>query len=142
MALPAYRRPGVQLTQQFVGLAPALAVFALPNVHVGPAFQVVPDDNVGTYAGLGVSVGYLSQVSGSIIDTRPSNPNDLLNYPVQINLKNLVVTWLASVSTGVVNVSNLNVFNDPTSNVFATVLAGDNIVVTAPSQVAGTYTVE
>src|SRR5208282_2099277 len=113
MALPAYRRPGVQLTQQFVGLSPQLAVFALPNVHVGPAFQVVPDDNVGTYAGLGVSVTYLSQISGTIIDTRPSNPTDLLNYPVTINLENLVVTWLESVATGVVNSDNLGVLNDP-----------------------------
>lgn len=136
----AYRQPGVRLTQEFTNLAPALALFSLPNIHVGPAFQVLPDDVVGNYSGALVSVSYLGKIAGAIVDVRPPNPLDLLDYPVIPSFKNLTVTWKASAATGSVG-ADLQVLTDSALGAFSTVQATDKIVVTAPLGVAGTYTV-
>jgi hypothetical protein len=137
----AYRQPGVRLTQEFSNLAPALALFSLPNVNVGPAFQVLADDVVGSYAGLSVSVSYLGKIAGAIVDARLPNPSDLLDYPVIPSLKNLTVVWKASAATGSVAVADLRKLTDSVSGAFASVQTGDKIVVTAPLGVAGTYSV-
>jgi hypothetical protein len=134
----AYREPGVTVTQEFQTAGPSLAVFDLPNVIVGPAYQVVKDDNVGAYAGLAANYSYVSKVAGTIIDTT-NNSADLVNYPVRTYLKNAVVTTQDSVSSGAVLIGNLNQFTDATSNVFANVVAGDVIVITGT--LAGSYTV-
>lgn len=137
----AYREPGVTVKQEFQNPGAALALFDLPNVIVGPAYQVVSDDNVGNYAGLLASYSYVSKVSGAIVDTT-DNSSDLINYPVKVYFKNAVVRTQNSVSTGAVLVSNLNEFTDATPGVFAEVLAGDVIVVTGSGAGNnGSYTV-
>lgn len=137
----AYRRPGVKLTQVFQDVAPGLATFALPSVHVGPAYQIVSDDLVGSYSGLSVSVPYAGKVPGAIVDIAEAAEGDLLAYPLLISLEDLIVQWLASVSTGVVDAGDLRVLNDPSANVFETVEVQDKIIVTAPAELVGTYTV-
>lgn len=137
----AYREPGVTVTQEFQDVGPALALFDLPNVIVGPAYQVVSDATAGTYAGILAAFNYAGQEAGSIIDTT-NNPDDLLNYPVAVSLKNAVVRTQDSVATGEVLVTNLNQFTDATASVFANVLPGDVIVITGSANGNdGSYTV-
>jgi hypothetical protein len=137
----AYRQPGVRLTQEFQNLAPALALFSLPNVHVGPAFQILPDDVVGNYSALSVSVSYLHKVDGAIVDVRPANPLDLLDYPVRVFFKNLTCVWKASAATGSVGAGDLQKLTDSVSGAFQYIQSGDKIIVTAPVGAVGTYTV-
>ena len=54
----AYRRPGVTVTQEFVGLVPALASFSLPSITIGPAYQLVDEDYLGVYAAEETLFGY------------------------------------------------------------------------------------
>lgn len=137
----AYREPGVTVTQEFQDVGPALALFDLPNVIVGPAYQVVSDDSVGAYTGGAANYPYASKVAGTIIDLSDDSA-DLLNYPVRTYLKNAVVRTQDSTNTGVVTAGLLNQFNDPTSGVFSNVLPGDVIVVTGSANGNdGSYTV-
>lgn len=131
----AYRRPGVTVTQEFQNALPALAAFSLPNVNVGPTFQVKSKQNSGSYAGSSVTLSYANQLAGSIADIRASDPTDLLDYPVRIFFQNTVARILNTASTGAVLIGNLNQFTDATSAVFADVAAGD-VVVVAGSGVA------
>lgn len=124
----AYRAPGVTVTQEFVNALPALASFALPNVNVGPAFQVVKKRSAGNYASLLLNLTYPGQIAGTFVDTS-SDPSDLVNFPVDINLKNTVVRIKSSVSTGTVSGGNLNQITDATLNVFQDIVAGDVVVV-------------
>jgi hypothetical protein len=90
----AYLEPGVVVTQQFQNALPALAIFALPNVVVGPVFQVASKANSGTYAGSLVTVTYGGKMSGTYIDTRTNISDTLTQYPVSIFLQNTVVDYL------------------------------------------------
>lgn len=136
-----YVEPGVEVTEEFENAGPALALFSLDNVIVGPAYQVVADDSVGNYTGSAISVPYASQVAGSVIDLT-DNTLDLLNYPVRVYLENALVQTQAAVTTGSVLVASLNQFVDATSDIFANVLASDIIVVTGSlNGNNGSYTV-
>lgn len=137
----AYREPSVTTFEVFEEAVPALALFDLPNVVVGPAFQVVSDDSVGTYTGISADYSYESQLAGTFIDTR-NDVEDLINYPVTAYLKNAVVRTQDVVSTGVISALDLNKFNDPAASVFANVKAGDVIVITGSGAGNnGSYTV-
>lgn len=125
----AYRQPGVQVTESFTNLAPALALFALPNINVGPAFQVVSQGSAGVYSGSLVSFAYPGQIAGSLVDLRPPDPTDLISYPVNLFLSNVVISYLTS-AVGAVLIGNLNQINDATGGIFTNVLPGDVIVVT------------
>lgn len=125
----AYRQPGVTVTENFTGITPALSLFALPNVNIGPAFQVLSAQSAGSYTGSAASYPYPGQIAGSLVDTRLHDPKDLISYPVVIQLQNTVISYLTS-AAGAVNNSNLNHFTDATVAEFANVVAGDVIVVT------------
>jgi len=125
----AYSEPGVKVSQQFVNALPALAAFALPNVNVGPAFQVVTGRAAGAYTGVAADYAYAGQILGTIVDTREDD-GDLVGYPVKIELKDTVIRILNQTGTGDVDTYDLNKFNDVTVNVFLNVVAGDVIVVT------------
>lgn len=126
----AYRQPGVTVIQEFLNAVPALAVFALPNVVVGPTFQVETQLPTGQlYSGVSATYAYPEQQLGTVIDKRAADPKDLTSFPVRIFLANTIVR-LQQASTGAVNVSNLNQFTDATSNIFANIAVGDVIVVT------------
>lgn len=137
----AYRQPGVTVTEDFTGVTPALALFNLTNINVGPAFQVVSLGSAGAYTGSSAPFSYPGQIAGSLVDTRAADPTDLVSYPVAIYLSNTVVSYLTSV-VGVVSSGNLNQLTDATTNEFQLVAAGDVIVVTGSSHGNnGSYTV-
>lgn len=135
----AYRQPGVTVIQEFLSALPSLAAFSLPNVIVGPTFQVASQLNAGSYTGVLGTYQYPNQMQGTIIDNRAADPTDLVSYPVRAFLQNAIVQLLAPATTGAVLAGNLNQFTDATANAFANVQAGDVIVVTGA--LAGSYTV-
>lgn len=135
----SYRAPGVTVTQEFLNALPALAAFSLPNVVVGPIFQVVKKASAGTYSGLLATVDWASQRDGTIVDLRAADPEDQTSFPVQIDLKNTVVR-LQTGTAGEILVGSLNELTDATSAVFANVSVGDVIVIASGTN-AGSYTV-
>lgn len=137
----AYRQPGVTVTQQFLNALPALATFALPNVNVGPTFQVKAKQSSGTYTGILGTYAYANQLAGSVIDIRAADNTDLTTYPVKIHFQNTIVRVLTG-TVGAVLTGQLNQFTDATSTMFANILVGDVIVVTGSgSGNNGSYTV-
>lgn len=74
----AYRRPAIEVIQDFQAAAAALALPSLPAVVVGPGYQIADDVNVGTYSedNLGItSYPYTGLASGAIVDLS-STPTD------------------------------------------------------------------
>jgi hypothetical protein len=125
----AYRRPGVIVTQEFANAAPALAAFALPAVVVGPAYQIVNNDLLGTYSGAAQDYAYASLLGGAIVDLAFTDANEV--YPItkkQMSglMKNTVIQILAEQTTGS---AAGDVLTDLTSGQFADVLVGDIVVV-------------
>ncbi|MFQ5351814.1 MAG: hypothetical protein ACE5D3_01935, partial [Candidatus Binatia bacterium] len=67
----AYRRPAIEVIQDFQAAAAALALPSLPAVIAGPGYQVAEDVNVGTYSedDLGItSYSYSGLTSGAVVD--------------------------------------------------------------------------
>jgi len=126
----AYRRPGVTVTQEFIGLVPALAAFSLPCVAVGAAYQLVNGDALGPYAAVETAYAYASLLGGAAVDTDLADPNELYpatKQPISVTLKNAVGLVLVQQATGDWNGTT---FTDPTTSQFADVVAGDILVVT------------
>ncbi|NBO09599.1 MAG: hypothetical protein EBV30_09710, partial [Actinobacteria bacterium] len=138
----AYREPGVTVTQEFANAQPALATFSLPNVIVGPIFQIVKLASAGTYAGDEQQYGWAGKLAGALIDARPpriDSPEGLADMAVSMTFKNTTVKLVGSLDA-VVQASNLNRFTDATAGAFAGVKAEDKIVITSGT-LSGTYTV-
>jgi hypothetical protein len=128
--MAAYRKPGVTVTQEFTGLIPALAAFALPSVVVGPAYQLVDVDNLGAYSGTTHAYAYASAAGGSIVDLEILAGNEAFpasKKPVSVLLKNATIEVLPAQTSG--SVSG-DVFTDATVDQFDDVLPGDLVVVT------------
>lgn len=129
-------RPGVTVTQVFAASAPSLANEALPCVAIGPAYQLVNNDLVGTYQGVEQAYAYASATPGSIVDTEVLAPNELFpitKKPISVLLKNVVLKIIASATTGY---ADGTAFTDPTPNQFANVVAGDIVVLTSQTSVS------
>ena len=144
----AYRRPGVTVTQEFLGLVPALATFALPSVAVGPAFQLVSDDFLGGYDAAETLYSYASLLGGAIVDLGGPVDGEVpdLPPPFPITLKDVSATLrtarvevLALQATGSVAA---NIFSDATDSQFIDVAAGDIVKVSATTgvEVVATHT--
>ena len=126
----AYRRPGVTVTQVFVGLAPALAAFALPGVAIGPAYQLVNDDNLGNYAGSAADYAYASKSGGAIVDLEELADDEIFpvtKKPIEVVLEDAYVEVLdEQVETGYCSGA---AFADDGAGIFAEVVAGDELII-------------
>lgn len=137
----AYRRPAVTVIQEFVGLVPALAAFALPSCSVGPAYQIVKGDLVGVYTGTLGAYAYASVLAGAVVDLEEMPVAEVYpatKLPVAVTLKNAVLEIKPVAASGD---GNLTAFTDATLNAFIDVLAGDIIVITAGANI-GSYAVK
>ena len=120
----AYRRPAIEVIQDFQAAAAALALPTLPAVVVGPAFQIVDDANVGIYDASIPSVqsySYVGLAAGAVVDLTNAPEDDAaanVHKGVGVKLDNLYLIKKASASTGDIQ-EDLNVFNDPTPSAFA-----------------------
>lgn len=123
----AYIEPGVQVFQEFTGLNAALALFALPNVQVGPVFHVNKDKKAaGSYNGAAADFAYPNYQIGTFVDLREKDESDLLSFPVKVTLKNVVARLLDRPAAGEIVGQT---FTDQTANIFQYVKAGDVIVI-------------
>jgi hypothetical protein len=125
----AYRRPGVQVTQEFADLLPALAAFNLPNCVIGDAYQVVSEDELGDYEGIPVSYSYSSLNPGNIVDTRYLSESELSDhqYPITVKLIDAKIEQVQERESGAIDENNLLLFSDATVDAFADVIEGDEI---------------
>ena len=133
----AYRRPGVTVTQVFVGLAPALAAFSLPSVCVGPAYALVNEDDLGSYAGSETEYAYASAPGGSVPDIEALAADEkypATKKPIAVTLKEVKAEVLAEqTETGS---GDAAAFTDPTGSVFLNVVEGDELVIVETAGVA------
>lgn len=121
----AYRRPAIEVIQEFQEAAAALGLPTLPAVVVGPGYQIADDVNSGIYSedNLGsTTYGYTSLAVGAVVDTS-SPPSDTAganaHKAISVKLKSAYLVKQASVATGAMTTPN--VFADATSSVFATI---------------------
>jgi hypothetical protein len=120
----AYRRPAIQVIQQFQSAAAALALPTLPACIVGPGFQIADNVNAGHWAGVQATFAYVGQNPTSTVDTSaaPTDAADLGVYKgVGVALKNAYVRRVPATApnptTG--QLKTPNVFYDATANAFA-----------------------
>lgn len=126
--MAAYRKPGVTVTQEFLGLVPALAAFTLPSVVVGPAYQLVDADALGNYLGSQLAFAYASKMGGAFVDLDEElGEFAVTKKPIAVTLKNAMVEIIPSQADGS---AVGDVFTDSTPNQFDDVLAGDLVVIT------------
>jgi len=132
-----YRKPAVTVIQEFVGLVPALATFALPSVVVGPAYQLVDDDLLGTYSASLQAYAYAELLAGAQVDLDELDSAEVYpatKKPIGVKLTSAIVEILASqADSGNGSGQDLN---DPAGTIFEKVLAGDLIVVEAATGIS------
>lgn len=119
----AYRRPAIEVIQQFQQAAAALALPSLPAVVAGPGFQIVDDVNAGIYdaSEAGVqSYPYVGLTTGAIVDltaTPESEAEANAHKAVGVKLQN---AYLAKVNTNLDGALLApNVFQDQSAGAFA-----------------------
>lgn len=125
----AYRRPAVTVIQEFVGLVPALAAFSLPTVAVGPTFQLVNGDLLGTYSDTQQVYAYASLLGGAIVDLAlldPEDPHPTTKQPIEVLLSNARVEVVSEKTSGS---GSGQALSDLTPSVFERVQAGDLVVI-------------
>jgi len=124
----AYRKPGVTVTQEFANIVPALAAFALPSVAVGPAYQLVDNDLLGTYSGSTQAYAYAGLMGGAAVDLEEMPEDEafpITKKPVSVKLVNAEVEILPEQTDGSVVG---DVLTDLTAGQFDDVAAGDIVV--------------
>lgn len=123
----AYRRPAIEVIQEFQQAAAALALPALPACVVGPAFQIADDVNVGIYSEseLGISsYPYTGLAAGGIVDLSAAPESEAeanAHKPVSLKLQDVYLKKVpaepvASLITG--SLQTPNVFRDLTASIF------------------------
>lgn len=128
----AYRRPGVEVIQDFQNLQPALALPTLPNLIVGPAYQVMADADVGQYNDVSGTVvvpqlfPYTGLAAGAIPDIADLETFDLpsVQQPIGVTLENAYLVELSGTAGATGSSSPIVQFNDATSSQFATINPG------------------
>jgi len=94
-----YTPPGIEVIQELDVSAVATSSPAQPVVVIGPAFQIVTDEAMGSYTG-----GSLVAAFGSagVVDIREDDPLALAseNLDVSLNLDNVVVETLSETTLG------------------------------------------
>lgn len=119
----AYRRPAIEIIQEFQQAAAALALPSLPACVVGPAFQIVDDASAGTYSEADVGATayeYPGLAAGAVVDLGavPQLEADAnAHKAVGVKLKNLILVKVDTLSTG--RLESTNVFRDNAGSPFA-----------------------
>lgn len=128
----AYRRPGVEVIQDFQNLSPALALPTLPNLVVGPAYQIMADADVGQYNDVDGTVvtaqtfPYTGLAPGAIVDVADLETFDQpsVQKPIGVTLENAYLVELSGTAGTTGSSAPITQFNDSTSNQFAAINPG------------------
>ena len=119
----AYRRPAIEVIQEFQAAAAALALPTLPACVVGPGYQIADDVQVGVYSGTQTTYDYVGLADGALVDlTKAPATEAELNVwkPVGVALADAYVQVKTPATTGAVNPpSASSAFTDATSGAFA-----------------------
>jgi len=124
----AYRRPSIQVIQEFQQAAAALALPTLPACVIGPAYQIADGVNCGHYTGAEATFAYSGIAPGAIVDLTAA-PADVAQRNVwkgvELSLENAYLVTKsgaggAALATGDIDTTNngKSTFRDPTLNAF------------------------
>ena len=124
----AYRRPAIEVIQEFQQAAAALALPSLPAIVVGPGFQIQDDVDAGVYSETNLAItsySYAGLAAGAIVDltNAPELEADAnAHKSVGFKLKDALLVKAppapaVSLITGVLATPNL--FTDATTGAFA-----------------------
>jgi hypothetical protein len=136
----SYKRPGVETIQEFQAGVPALSTPDLPSVIFGPAYQIVNNNNVGNYVGINTIYPYQSLLPAAIVDLKLEDEEDLIDFPVTINIKNARIEFIAPRTTGETTKDSKIFEDDTTANAFENVEIGDKLILLSGDD-AGEYTI-
>ncbi len=120
----AYRRPAIEVIQEFQQAAAALSLPTLPACVIGPAFQVIDDVDAGTYSeldGAPDTYAYAGLAGGAIVDLTDAPATEAeanAHKEVGVKLKNALLVKVGTTATGKLAAPNL--FQDVTTDAFAT----------------------
>jgi hypothetical protein len=124
----AYRRPAIEVIQEFQSAAAALALPSLPALVAGPGYQVEDDVNAGVYSEdnlsitsysyVGLQVGAVVDLSAAPEDAVEATAHKSVGFTLQdAYLVKEPVAPATSLITGVLATPNL--FTDATTGAFA-----------------------
>ena len=94
-----YTPPGIEVIQDLDVSAVSTSSPAQPVVVIGPAFQIVTDEAMGTYTGLSLVASY---ASAGVVDIREPDADALAseNYAVDLGLEDVIVETLSETDMG------------------------------------------
>lgn len=119
----AYRRPAIEVIQEFQQAAAALALPSLPACVVGPAFQIVNDASAGPYSEEDVgatSYDYPNLTAGAVVDLSAAPTAEAeatAHKSVGVKLKNLLLVKVGELTTG--RLESTNTFADNSGTPFS-----------------------
>ena len=124
----AYRRPAIEVIQEFQSAAAALALPSLPAIVVGPGFQIQDDVDAGVYSEENLAItsySYVGVASGAVVDLTDAPDLEAeanAHKGVGFKLKDALLikspaSPAVSVITGVLATPNL--FTDATTGAFS-----------------------
>jgi len=124
----AYRRPAIEVIQEFQEAAASLSLPSLPAVIVGPGYQIKDDVNVGVYSETDLAVTsyvYSGLFAGSIVDLADAPEDEAAanaHKSVGVELKDAFLVKepaLPSTSQITGKLATTNLFQDVTVGVFS-----------------------
>ena len=130
-----YKRPAVTVIQEFTALVPDVVAFNLPVCSIGPAYQLVNNDLLGTYAGLQRDYSYAKLLAGAQVDLEVLAEDEqfpITKKPVSVAVKNANILVIGESASGSINGQ---LFSDASVDKFSKVVAGDILVVIEKSDV-------
>lgn len=135
----AYRRPAIEVVQEFQNAAAAQALPSLPACIVGPAFQIVDDANAGVYSEddlFVTSYSYPDLASGAVVDLTATPADEAkagVHKAVDVKLKDAYLIKLPAspaLSRITGTLATPNKFQDVTLGAFSSI---DPTAVGAPT---------
>jgi len=123
-----YRRPAIEVIQEFQNAVAALALPSLPACVVGPGYQIVEDANVGVYSETNLAVAsyaYTGLAAGAIVDLANAPDGEALanaHKSVGVKLKDVYLVKepaLPATSRLTGKLVTPNLFQDATIGAFA-----------------------
>ena len=131
----AYKQPGVTVTQEFSAAPTQVVGATLPAVAIGPAYQLVTNDLIGTYAGSALSCAYASMLPVAYVDLAwpiENDPTPAIRKNISVTMKNAVIGIMVD-SWGAY--SKGTAFKDDAMGAFSKAKKGDQVVIKSASSV-------
>ena len=92
-----YRRPSIEVIQEFQSAAVAMALPSLPACVIGPGFQIKNDVSAGLYAGAVAEYEYPGLAAGAVVDisATPTTDSEVnIHKAVSVTLKDAYIIKL------------------------------------------------